>query len=113
MSQVCFYSLLALLFISNLFSTVKCDNTGKFSKQSIRSVDVYKTEVFGPGLQPDKIVLPVRFFYILPRDAYGFRFVKNISNFHKKCDINSKIIPLGSMPRCRKNSSWTSMAIHH
>lgn len=56
-----------LLFI--LISTI-CDSaTG--TKQSIRSVDVEKTKVWGPGLEPDKIVLPVRHFYIQAIDAFG------------------------------------------
>lgn len=55
-------SLIILIF-------TKCDRvTG--SKGSIRSVDVEKTKVWGPGLEPDKIVLPVRHFYIQPVDAY-------------------------------------------
>lgn len=34
-------------------------------------VDVYKTKIWGPGLQADKIVLPVYYFYIQPADEYG------------------------------------------
>lgn len=50
------------------FSThTKCDE----NKSTIRSVDVHKTRVYGPGLNPDKIVLPVRYFYIQAFDAYG------------------------------------------
>lgn len=60
------------LFI--LIST-RCDSVTS-SKQSIRSVDVGRTKVWGPGLEPDKIVLPVRHFYIEPVDAYGKRCVK-------------------------------------
>lgn len=57
------------LFI--LIST-RCDKVAGI-KQSIRSVDVERTKVWGPGLEPDKIVLPVRHFYIEPVDAYGKR----------------------------------------
>lgn len=54
-------------FISH-FNQTTCDDV----KTSIRSVDVLKTKVWGPGLQPDKIVLPVRYFYIQAFDAYGY-----------------------------------------
>lgn len=52
-----------------LFST-KCGLISA-NKGSIRSVNVEKTKVWGPGLSPDKIVVPVRHFYIEPVDAYG------------------------------------------
>lgn len=51
---------------------IDCDRvTG--TKESIRSVDVEKTKVWGPGLEPDKIILPVRYFYIQAIDGYGNR----------------------------------------
>lgn len=56
-------SLIILIF-------TKCDKVTGI-KGSIRSVDVEKTKVWGVGLEPDKIVLPVRHFYIQPLDAYG------------------------------------------
>lgn len=60
-----FQFILVLILIST-----RCDRvTG--TKKSIRSVDVEKTKVWGPGLEPDKIVLPVRHFYIQAIDAYG------------------------------------------
>lgn len=62
-----------ILILSNLSVITKCDPSDNVPKQSIRSVDLKKTQVYGPGLQPDKIVLPVRHFYILPKDAYGNR----------------------------------------
>lgn len=52
-----------------LFPTLtKCDDV----KSSIRSVDVFKTKVWGPGLDPGKVVLPVRYFFIQAYDAYGY-----------------------------------------
>lgn len=65
-------------FVANLFillllilTTVKCDSDANRKKTSIRSVDVEKTKIWGPGLEPHKIILPVRYFYIQAIDAYG------------------------------------------
>lgn len=41
------------------------------AQKSIKSVDVQRTKVWGPGLEPDKIVLPVRYFFIEPIDGHG------------------------------------------
>lgn len=51
-----------------ILATVACESV---VKTSIRSVDVEKTKIWGPGLEPHKIVLPVRYFYIQAIDAYG------------------------------------------
>lgn len=69
---------LALLFlcsliILNLINVTECDKSGNIPKQSIRSLDVKKTQIFGPGLRPDKVVLPVRYFIIEPHDAHNNR----------------------------------------
>lgn len=69
----CLYSFLGILIIFNIVYVIKCDKNENIPRQSIRSVDLRRTDVFGPGLQPDKIVLPVRYFYIYPRDTYGNR----------------------------------------
>lgn len=63
----------ANLFILLLFIliTVKCDSDTNRRKASLRSVDVEKTKIWGPGLEPHKIVLPVRYFYVQAIDAYG------------------------------------------
>ena len=54
-----------------IINTVRCDSTTNQGKSSVRSVDVEKTKIWGPGLKPDKIVLPVRYFYIQAIDGYG------------------------------------------
>ncbi|XP_055305678.1 protein O-glucosyltransferase 2-like isoform X2 [Sitodiplosis mosellana] len=61
-----------LFFSFSIFFSIptKCDDI----KSTIRSVDVFKTKVWGPGLNPEKIVLPVRYFYIQAYDAYGKSF---------------------------------------
>lgn len=64
------YCTTLILFVSfSVFFSIpiKCDDI----KSSVRSVDIFKTKVWGPGLYPGKIVLPVRYFYIQAFDAYG------------------------------------------
>lgn len=60
-----------LIFFLLISTAVKCDLATNSKKVSIRSVDVEKTRIWGPGLEPHKIVLPVRYFYIQALDAYG------------------------------------------
>lgn len=60
-----------LVFLLILRVAVKCDLDTNRKKVSIRSLDVEKTRVWGPGLEPHKIVLPVRYFYIQAIDGYG------------------------------------------
>lgn len=60
---ILFFSLLICLS-----THTKCDDV----KRTIRSVHATKSKAWGPGLTPDKIVLPVRFFYIQAFDAYGY-----------------------------------------
>lgn len=54
-----------------ILTSIECDLIANRGKTSIRSVDVEKTKIWGPGLEPHKIVLPVRYFYIQAIDAYG------------------------------------------
>lgn len=60
--------LISFLLIS---VAIAADSVSNRAKKSIRSVDVEKTRIWGPGLEPHKIVLPVRYFYIQASDAYG------------------------------------------
>lgn len=46
-------------------------NNAVNAQQSIKSVDVRRTKVYGPGLEPDKFILPVRYFFIEPIDGHG------------------------------------------
>lgn len=59
------------IFLLIIKAAVKCDLDTSRKKVSIRSLDVEKTKIWGPGLEPHKIVLPVRYFYIQAIDAYG------------------------------------------
>ncbi|KAK8746945.1 hypothetical protein OTU49_016907, partial [Cherax quadricarinatus] len=43
-------------------------------------VDLKKTKVYGPGLQPDQIVYPVRYFFIELYDIEGNRIQKSVGN---------------------------------
>lgn len=60
-----------LIFFVLIRTAVKCDLATNPKEVSIWSVDVEKTRIWGPGLEPHKIVLPVRHFYIQALDAYG------------------------------------------
>lgn len=64
----------SLILKFSLFFCVICDGFDDLPKVSIKSVDVRRTEVWGPGLKPDVIVLPVRYFFIRAFDAHGNRF---------------------------------------
>lgn len=57
--------ILTISFLNNLV------NFAVNAQKSIKSVDVQRTKVWGAGLEPDKIVLPVRYFFIEPVDGYG------------------------------------------
>ncbi|XP_031632184.1 protein O-glucosyltransferase 2-like [Contarinia nasturtii] len=59
--------------------TANCDGNVSI-KTTIRSVDVQKTKVWGPGLSPERIVLPVRFFYIHAFDSHANPFNISVSN---------------------------------
>ncbi|XP_064103560.1 protein O-glucosyltransferase 2-like isoform X2 [Macrobrachium nipponense] len=57
------------LFVFLLFLTFGPSEGGKKYK-----IDVKRTKVFGPGLQPEKIVYPVRYFFIEVYDTKGNRY---------------------------------------
>lgn len=46
-------------------------------------LDVKRTKVFGPGLQPEKVVYPVRYFFIEAYDTKGNRINKSVGNAFK------------------------------
>lgn len=59
-----------LAFAAN--NSIKCDTIAANSvKTSIKSVDLRKTRIFGPGIEQPVAVLPVRYFFIEPIDGYG------------------------------------------
>lgn len=60
-----------LVFLLIIRTAVECDLGANRKKVSIRSLDVEKTKIWGPGLEPHKIVLPVRYFYIQAIDGHG------------------------------------------
>ncbi|XP_066956156.1 protein O-glucosyltransferase 2-like [Macrobrachium rosenbergii] len=66
------------LFVLLLFSTFSTSEGGKKYK-----IDVKRTKVFGPGLQPEKIVYPVRYFFIEVYDTKGNRINKSVGNAFK------------------------------
>lgn len=63
-------SLKLLLLFCTTVTYVKCDNLGNVS---IKSVDLRKTKIWGPGIEPHHNILPVRYFFIQPIDAHGYR----------------------------------------
>lgn len=71
MRAFCTYSLIFLVKYSLIILLILKSGRVTGNRESIRSVDVKKTKIWGPGLEPDKIILPVRHFYIQPIDAYG------------------------------------------
>lgn len=64
---------LALVLV--VFSLSALANGGKKFK-----VDVKATKAHGPGLEPDKIVIPVRYFFIEVYDTKGNRVTKSVGN---------------------------------
>lgn len=48
---------------------VNCDNL--VPKISIKSIDVDRTRVWGPGLRPDEVVTPIRYFFVQAVDRHG------------------------------------------
>ncbi|KAK3868882.1 hypothetical protein Pcinc_025762 [Petrolisthes cinctipes] len=62
----------SLLLLFTLYPDV---NGGKKIK-----LDLKKTRVFGPGLQPDKIVYPARYFFIQLHDTKGNRIEKSLGD---------------------------------
>ncbi|KAK7044020.1 Protein O-glucosyltransferase 2 [Halocaridina rubra] len=46
-------------------------------------IDVKRTKVYGPGLQPDKIAYPVQYFFIEVFDIKGNRINKSVGNAFK------------------------------
>lgn len=63
-----------IVIFSVCFEWAFCDSFSGPPKVSIKSVNVHQTKVWGPGLKPDAIVLPVRYFFIQAFDAHGDRF---------------------------------------
>lgn len=70
MRSMCTYNVVLLIFLISL-NGLYCEYVNTSGNLSIRSVDVIKTRVWGSGIEPDKIILPVRYFYIQAIDAYG------------------------------------------
>ena len=54
-----------ILLVLCQLSYVSCDKKKK--------IDVQKTKIYGPGLYPHKLVLPVRYIFIQPYDTNGKR----------------------------------------
>lgn len=68
-----------LAIATNNFDLIKCDKlSSKNVKTSIKSVDVQKTKIYGPGLEPHKVVLPVRYFFIQPVDGHRKPLVNKV-----------------------------------
>ena len=44
-----------------------------FSYAISKKIDLKKTKIYGPGLYPQNLVLPVRYFFIQPYDEEGNR----------------------------------------
>lgn len=68
----------AWLVLIYIFCVYCCVGRGKKFK-----VDVKRTKVYGPGLQPDKVVYPVRYFFIELYDTKGNRIQKSVGNSFK------------------------------
>lgn len=63
-----------LIFLLMLLPSIHCNNnhnTNVIKKISIKSLDYKRTKVWGPGLRPDEIVTPVRYFFIQSVDRHG------------------------------------------
>lgn len=58
------YLILCYIFV---FEVIDCDDILDESRQ----IDVSKTKIWGPGLTPDLVILPVRYFFIQAIDGSG------------------------------------------
>lgn len=52
---------------------IVCNDDLAINTKSIKSVDTQKTKVWGPGLTPASVILPVRYFFIHAYDGHGKR----------------------------------------
>lgn len=80
---------LILTAFTIVFNEINCDD--KLSKQTkqIKLVSASKTKVWGPGLTPDKVVLPVRYFFIQVVDEQGREYVSSLN-----LQLNNRIMEL-------------------
>lgn len=79
MSTVFYLNIFRFLIVFGAcFECAVCDSSRDAPKVSIKSVDVRRTQVWGPGLRPDTIVLPVRYFFIQAHDGHGYRFNESL-----------------------------------
>lgn len=67
-----------ILFSACFDGAVFCDSFRDPSTVTTKSLDVQKTKIWGPGLKPDTIVLPVRYFFIEAFDRQGKRFNESL-----------------------------------
>lgn len=66
--------LLIHLYLFNFTLTqILCENN---------QINIKQTKIWGPGLKPNKINLPARYFFIHPVDSNGKKFELNKSNNH-------------------------------
>lgn len=61
-----YYLLLCNIF---LLKTICCDDV--IDGQPAQRIDPSRTKIWGPGLKPDEIMLPVRYFFIQAIDDSG------------------------------------------
>lgn len=62
---------LILTVCNVVFNVINCDDELAKQRKPIRLVNVVKSKVWGPGLTPDTVVLPVRYFFIHAVDERG------------------------------------------
>lgn len=67
-----------LILFSACFECAFCNSSSALPKVAIKALDVRRTQVWGPGLRPDIIVLPVRYFFIQAFDGHGNRFNESL-----------------------------------
>lgn len=86
------YSILFLFSMISTFNSFKCDNTVH------SQIDVKKSKVWGPGIDPgpEYIIISARYFYIHAADSYG-----NLLNFSQPHKYSVQIQGESEHGHCR------------